>query len=681
MRVLRTAGYSAIVALFLVLASGRFLHTAAGPPGYAGSTLGSGLLLLSAALAVTVHRTWPGSWARALVYCICVLLVLSVQLTGGYGGFLYPSLLLFLLWTSLPSIEGSATEMGLVIGFTQALALLNATVWSGQGSYVTRILPLLLPALRSLLVPFVFGLAADWLSEREFPQGTSAGPAPQNRKRDPERGLPASQRSYRFLTELFHSSGSSNATCLFLREQNGYFRMVEGVSEDRTLIARFLLPPEHRLSRLASSGEEEVTVRAGSREEREELSPYRMPSPSMEGTFWILLCPLSSVPEGMVDGFVLQDFLGEGPAESASSSLREFARLFSDPRDRVSCEDEDQYSWTARLVAACGEESLDIAVSGMAGILAEMMPGSTVSFADVDPGEGRTSVWVSRGPLARWRRGRVFDSGEGVAGWVVRNRVPCRRSRLSQGERSVGCFSSSEEHAGRTGSIMGVPVIRQDSVIALITAEHENDEAFSQLHESILTAAAGLFSLREELAGLRSRFRNISGRDILTGLPGITLLSQHLQHMAKEVQTFGWYVGVLVADIDGFEAMNREIGYYHCDRLLKAAAARFRSCFSDEVFLARIGPDSFAACIPRTGKAVMEAMCQRAADALSFEFSASGTMVSVTASVGGVYTHVNRKVLLLTREAEEAMAQARAAAEGSCFVRRLEAHSRARPPE
>jgi len=681
LRTLRTAGSFAIVALFLVLASGRLLHTEAGPPGYVGSTLGPGLLLLSAALAVAIQRNRPGSWARAINYCICVLLVLSVQLTGGFGGFLYPSLLLFLMWLSLPSIEGSATEMGLVIGFTQALALLNSTIWSGQGTFVTRILPLLLPALRSLLVPFIFGLTADWLSEKEFPGEAVAGRRVEKVGREPHRGLPSSPRSITFLVELFHSSGSADSTCLFLRDPGGYFRMAESASGDRTVIARFMLPPEHRLSKLALGGEETVIVRADSREEIEELSPYRMPSTLKDGAFCVMLCPFSSQREGNVDGFVLQDFFGRVPTESASASLMEFARLFSDGRGSSSSEEEDQYSWTARLVAACSEESLESSVSGMAGILAEIIPGSTVSFADVDTGEGRTSIRVSRGPLAGWRKGRVFSSSDGVAGWIVRNRVPCRRSRLSQGERSVGCFSSSDEHAGRTGSIMGVPVVRQDSVIALITVEHEDDEAFSQLHESILTAVAGLFSLREELAGLRNRFRNISGRDILTGLPGITLLSQHLQHMAKMVQTFGWYVGVLVADIDGFEAMNREIGYHHCDRLLKTASVRFRNCFSDEVFLARIGPDSFAACIPRTGKAVMEAMCQRAADSLSFEFSTPETSVTVTASVGGVYTHVNRKVLLLTQEAEEAMVQARSASAGSCLVRKLEAHGRERSSE
>ncbi len=674
MRVIRTTVYSLLVALFLVLASGRFLYLWGEQPGYACILLGTGLFLMSAAGALLVYKNAAWTHGRVTVYLICAGLILAVQLTGGFGSFLYFSYLLFIMWISLPSMGGSATELGLVIGFTGAMALLNSSIWAGEGSLITRLMPLLLPALRSLLVPFLFGLAADWLSEREFlvadNHSSKAGGA------DPASGstLPSvPDDSFHTLIDLYHRNGASGSTCLFLQDENGYFRLVENASRDQMVISRFMLPPDHRLSRIAVNSREPVLIRADSPEERTELTPYRIPTDSGEGSLWIIVCPLGYPSDDGVRGFLLQDFTGPRPSETILSSLEEFARVFDGRRGSSASSGEDAYSWMARLVAACSEEGVDGAVNGMAGILSEMIPGSTVSVADVDPGEERTSVWVSRGPMARWRRGKVFQSTDGVAGWIVKNRVPCRRSRLSQGVRSVGCFSSGTDQTFRSGSIMGVPVMRDNRVFALIMVEHEDGDAFSQQHERILATVAGLFSLREELAGLRKRFRNISGRDILTGLPGITLLSRHLHHMAKEVQTYGWYVGVLVADIDGFEGLNRELGYPRCDSLLKNAASRFSKCFSDDVFVARIGPDSFAACIPRTGKAAMEAMCQRAADALSFDYSYDGgSTVAVSASIGGVYTHVNRKVLLLTGEAEAAMTQARATAPGSCLVRKMD---------
>ena len=143
--------------------------------------------------------------------------------------------------------------------------------------------------------------------------------------------------------------------------------------------------------------------------------------------------------------------------------------------------------------------------------------------------------------------------------------------------------------------------------------------------------------------------------------------------MAMEVQTYGWYVGLIVADIDGFGVMNRMLGYAEADRLLIDAALRFRNCFSEDVFIARTGPDSFAACIPRASKAVMEAMSQRAADALSFKYLGKmpDSAAKVSASIGCVYTHVNRTVLTLTGEAEKAVSDARIAGSGTCVVRMI----------
>lgn len=673
MSTLRTAGYSLLLALFLVLASGRLLYgESGGGPGHTRILLGAGFLLLSAALAIPVHRKLASSYGKLLTYAICAGLVLGVQLTGGPGSVLYFSYMVFLMWASLPSIEGSATELGLVIGLTGALAILNSSLWAENGSFITRLIPLLLPALRALLVPFLFGLAADWLSEREFHQGevisgrTGASPA------DSGDSQPLSADAFRSLIGILHRSSGAGSTCLFIPDRKGFLRLAEQESEDRMVISRFMLPPDHRLVRIAANSERAALVRVGSKEEREELTPYRFPAGQDDPTLWLLVCPLGgSESTNVPGGFLLQDFPGRKPSGQIVSDLEALSRIFGKDTGDRQWPDDDSGSWMTRLVLACGEKNLDDAVRGIAGILSETVPGATVSIADVEQKEGRMRIWVSRGPLARWRRGKVFSSTEGVAGWIVRNGVPCRRSRLGQGAGSVNCFSPGAEQSSRVGSIIGVPVVRDESVLAVIMLEHGDDNAFLQLHESIMTAAAGLFSLREELAGLRRRFSDISGRDTLTGLPGITMMAAHLHHMAREVQTYGWYAGVIVADIDGFRRMNRELGYPECDRLLRSASIRFGKCFPDEVYIARTGPDSFAACLPRAGKAVMEAMCQRAADALSFQHAKNGSTVDVSASIGGVYTHVNRKVLLLAEEAEDAMASARSAAPGSCLIRKL----------
>ncbi len=685
MRFLRTAGYSMLVAVFLVLASGRFLNRGPDASAYPWILAGTGVVLLAAAGAVLVHSRTGDAGRRVLLYGICAGMIAGVQLTGGYQSFLYFTYMVFLMWVSMSSSGGSATEFGLVIGFTEFIALLNSSIWTGDGSVITRLLPLLLPALRSLLVPFIFGLVSEWLSEREPFGVESSKRAAASSERDAERGT--DENVYSKLIELYHAGSGADFTGLFLPDQGGYLRLEEHASTDGMVISRFMLPQGHRLSRLAIRSSDPVMIKAQSRDERGELAPYRLSCENDVESLWIIICPLAeSHGDEAGKGFILQEFHGEKPDRSRVDSLVSLAGSLSGRKSTGTIEDES--AWTTRLVSACTEETLEMAVNGLASVLSTAVQGSTVSVAQVDNEKNVTRIAVSLGPIAGKRRGRTYGSSGGVAGWILRNRVPCRRSRLSQGVRNVSCFDPENHSQARTGSIMGVPVMRGERVHALIMMEHQDDDAFKPHHENLLSAAAGMLSMREELDDLRSRFRSMSGRDTLTGMPGIALFARHLNRMAKEVQIYGWYVGVIVADIDGFDELNQKLGYSQCDLLLKRAANLFRECFQREVYVARIGPDSFAACLPRAGKAVMEAMCQRAADALSFRYSAAqlenpaeippadglqGTSgVAVTASIGGVYTHVNRKVLILTGEAEKAMDMARAAAPGSCMVKKLD---------
>ncbi len=655
--------------LFLFLASGRFRSSGSYAADPVLLLLGTGLLLLSAALAQLAQKRIVRTDGRIILYWICAGLLVSVQLTGGSDSIFYSVYLLFLMWASLPSNEGSATELGLVIGFTEAFSLLNASIWTGGEPLISRLIPLLLPALKALLVPFLFGLTSDWLADREFYSGDSAY-SKEKDKGGKDSPPVVSGTSYPLL-QIIHKNSGADSTCLFIRSDDGFYRLAEHVARDKIVISRFMLPAKHRLASIAEKSSETVIIRADSREERSELSPYRFPGPEDGGSLWIVLCPLRG--EITLKGFLLQDFSGNKPSDSIISDLENSAEILQGICSSEAFPVGDEFTWMVKLVSACNDNSLDKAVHRMAGILSELIPDSTISIADIDGRHGRTKVWVSTGPFARWRRGKTFDSSAGMAGWILKNRVPCRRSRIRSGGKNVHAFALESGMHDRAGSCMGVPVIREKEVIALIMAEHEDDNTFMQYHEGILLTAAGMFSMREELAGLRQRFKNISGRDTLTGLPGITLLDRHLHHMAREVQTYGWYVGLIVADIDGFGTMNRTLGYSEADRLLMDAAVRFSNCFSEDVFIARTGPDSFAACIPRAGKALMEAMSQRAADVLSFKYlgEISGSFVSVSASIGSVYTHVNRKVLLLTGEAEKAVSDARLAGTGTCVVRKI----------
>lgn len=674
MRIIRIAGFSVLVAVVLIIASGRLLHSSSSEGDLTFILIAAGIFLLSAALAVTTQKKSRKSSNRLVIYWICAGIMISVQLTGGSSSLFYSGYLLFLMWVSLPSTEAEATELGLLIGFAEAFALLNASIWSGEGSLLTKIIPLLLPALKALLVPFVFGLVADWLAEREtFPIETASPGRKRRGKNDDIPSRTGSILSNPLLTILQRNSGA-DATCLFIQHDDGFYRLEDFVATENSIIDRYMLPDNHRLLRILKNSNEPVSIKAGSHTERSELAPYRLSTLKDERAFWIVICRLGNAENPA--GFLLQDFYGDKPSSVTVRNLENAAEALkvNAMNTGITSLSTEKGSWMAKLVSAAGgEDSLDASVQGIAGLLSEIIPDSTISIADVNLESRKIRVWVSRGPLARWRRKRVSNSSEGLAGWIVKNRVPCKRSGIKHGERNVSSFSNEENLHLRVGSCMGVPVIRNEEVVAVIIAEHEDDRIFDKYHESILLAAAGLLALTDELADFRSRFRNISGRDTLTGLPGITLFDRHLHEMAKRVQTYGWSVGVLIADIDGFDLINRNHGYREGDKVLKEAATRFSNCFSDDILISRTGPDSFAACIPKAGKAEMEALSQRVADALSWSYlsSTSQTQISITASIGGCFTHINRKVQQLTGEANNIASEASKTGLGNCLIQKV----------
>jgi diguanylate cyclase (GGDEF)-like protein len=209
---------------------------------------------------------------------------------------------------------------------------------------------------------------------------------------------------------------------------------------------------------------------------------------------------------------------------------------------------------------------------------------------------------------------------------------------------------------------------------AIIIAEHESDDVFGRNHESLLLAAAGIMAMAMELDDLRSRCNDSSDLDSLSRLPRITQLDLHLRRLVSQVQTFGWPVGVIVADIDGFTEINRKLGYAIGDQVLREASQRFRGFFRQDIFVARVGSDSFAACVPKADRADLDAFLPRLFEAMSWDFSDStpdSSFARITVSIGACHTKINRKVLLLAAEAEAAAAEASAAGPGSQVMWKL----------
>ncbi len=128
---------------------------------------------------------------------------------------------------------------------------------------------------------------------------------------------------------------------------------------------------------------------------------------------------------------------------------------------------------------------------------------------------------------------------------------------------------------------------------------------------------------------------HVATYDRVTGLPNRTLFRDRLRQAVAQSRRDGRPVGVLVVDLDGFQAANLSLGHAGGDALLAAVAQRLQGVVRDADALARLDGDEYA--ILSAGPATVEgldALARRVVDVLRRPFAVLGREVTVGASIG-----------------------------------------------
>lgn len=132
-----------------------------------------------------------------------------------------------------------------------------------------------------------------------------------------------------------------------------------------------------------------------------------------------------------------------------------------------------------------------------------------------------------------------------------------------------------------------------------------------------------------------SELRSLAFADVLTGLPNRALFLDRLRITLLQARRQGGLFGLMVADLDGFKAVNDTLGHDAGDQVLKTAADRFREALRDSDTIARIGGDEFALILPRLGRREDAALLAgRIIRSMSNPMTASGEAVCIGVSIG-----------------------------------------------
>ncbi len=149
--------------------------------------------------------------------------------------------------------------------------------------------------------------------------------------------------------------------------------------------------------------------------------------------------------------------------------------------------------------------------------------------------------------------------------------------------------------------------------------------------------AAHLVMIVEDITdrkALEAQLVHRSLHDPLTGLPNRLLFHDRLWHALERGRREDTPTCVLITDLDGFKAINDELGHPMGDLVLVTFAERLRSVLRASDTAARLGGDEFSIVCENTEPADAETLAERLRTTVTEPLSLSGTPVQVGLSIG-----------------------------------------------
>jgi diguanylate cyclase (GGDEF)-like protein len=173
-----------------------------------------------------------------------------------------------------------------------------------------------------------------------------------------------------------------------------------------------------------------------------------------------------------------------------------------------------------------------------------------------------------------------------------------------------------------------------------------------------------LMQARRTIELQRVELAQLARVDELTGVPARRAILERLRIEAAEAQRYQHPVAIVLLDLDGFAAVNRDHGLHVGDEMLQEVALRLRLRMRGADALGRVGGDSFLAVLPHTdetGAATFADALRRLLTARPVETAAGELRVSVSIGVAFARAGASLSDEELLAAADEALASARAA--------------------
>jgi diguanylate cyclase (GGDEF)-like protein len=270
-------------------------------------------------------------------------------------------------------------------------------------------------------------------------------------------------------------------------------------------------------------------------------------------------------------------------------------------------------------------------MSLIAGKLTALVPFSCCALFLLDD-SGHIRCRFSAGVDADDIKKVSMREGEGLAGWVVRNRRTLANGRPSADLEAAGLQGG----APRLHSALVCPLVSGEHVVGALALYHVEADAYSDEHRRLLDRIAGQAAAAISNSMVFEQTREASLSDALTGLPNTRYMMAHLSRELARAERQGAEVSILVLDLDDFKRINDTYGHHVGDRALREVSRVLRDTIRPYDVCVRYAGDEFIVVLSGCGADEAAAKSAELQDAVGKAlFEASPTHVErLSVSIG-----------------------------------------------
>ena len=226
----------------------------------------------------------------------------------------------------------------------------------------------------------------------------------------------------------------------------------------------------------------------------------------------------------------------------------------------------------------------------------------------------------------------AVHTGEGLTGWVARNRRALVNARPSADLEAAG---RSDLHTNLQSALV-CPLLFSDRFIGTLSVYHVDAAYYRDDHRRLLDRVSEQAAAVINNSMLFEQTQEDSLTDPLTGLPNTRFLFMHLTRELARAERLKQEVALLVMDLDNFKNINDSHGHHVGDRALCEVARVLRTAIRPYDICVRYAGDEFIVVL--SGCNTEEAECKRtelqqSIDEVYFE-ARPGKRVELGISVG-----------------------------------------------